>query len=225
MEHATFSSVFDTRTWRSIDLPDAAKLLTDLTELRYLEPFFGHERTVKEASDVLKVTIDDLYFRVKRALKLGLLTVTNLETRAGRAMKRYTLVADGFYVPFQVVPNIDFEGLVLGFDLQLERILIRNVLLAGHDDAFISSFGVRVYLDDAGHLTADAAKGPNEPYDFLAPETPGIYTGWYPLELDYQDAKDLQRDLHAVWQKYAQKKGVQSYLLRLGLAPLLQAKL
>jgi hypothetical protein len=224
MEQVTFSSVFDTRTWVNIDLPDAAKLLTDLTELRYLEPFFGHERTVKEASDVLKVTIDELYFRVRRALKLGLLKVTNLESRAGRAMKRYRLVADGFYVPFQIVPNLDFEGLVLGFDLQLERILIRNVLLAGHDDSFISSFGVRVYLDDAGRLTADAAKGPTEPYDFLATENPGIYTGWHPLELDYQDAKELQRDLHAVWQKYAQKKGAQSYLLRLGLAPLLQAK-
>ncbi len=225
MEHATFSSVFDTRVWRSIELPDAAKLLTDLTELRYLEPFFGQERTVKEAADVLKVSLDDLYFRVRRAQRLGLLKVVNLESRAGRAMKRYTLVADGFYVPFMVVPNLDFEGLVLGFDLQLERILIRNVLLAGHDDSFISDFGVRVYLDDAGHLTADAARGPTEPYDFLAPENPGIYTNWHPLELDFSDAKDLQRDLHAVWQKYAQKKGAQSYMLRLGLAPLLQAKL
>jgi hypothetical protein len=225
MEHATFSSVFDTRTWRSIDQPDAAKLLTDLSELRYLEPFFGHERTVKEAADVLKVTIDDLYFRVRRAQKLGLLRVVNLEPRAGRAMKRYTLVADGFYVPFRVVPNIDFEALVLGFELQLERLLIRNVLAAGHDDSFVSSFGVRVYLDDAGHLTADAAKGPTQPYDFLASENPGIYTTWNQLELDFEDAKDLQRDLHAVWQKYARKKGAQSYLLRLGLAPLLQTKL
>jgi hypothetical protein len=222
MEQTTFSSVFDTRTWVSIDQPDAARLLTDLKELRYLEPFFGQERTVKEAADVINVTIDDLYFRVQRALKLGLIKVVNIESRAGRAMKRYTLVADGFFVPFQIVPNIDFEGLVLGIDLQLERGLIHNVLAACHDDANSTSFGVRIYLDDAGHLTGDSARSPIEPYDFLAPENPAAYTSWFQLQLDFEDAKALQRDMHAVWQKYAHKQGAQSYMLRLGLAPLLE---
>ena len=222
MEQATFSSIPDTKTWVSIDSPEAALLLTDLSELRYLEPFFGHERTVKQAADLLQVTIDDLYFRVRRAEKLGLLHVVNIESRAGRAMKRYRLVADGFFIPFQIVPNFDFESLTLHFDLQLERSLIHNILLAGHKDSHSALFGVRVYLDDFGHLTGDAAHGPTEPYDFLDPNNPAIYTIWPQLQLDFADAKALQREMHAVWQKYASKRGAQTYLLRLGLAPLLE---
>lgn len=205
-----------------VTTPEAAKILTDIPELRALEPFLGCERTVKEAADVLGVPLDALYFRVRRFHRLGLLRVAAEEPRGGRAVKRYTSSADGFFVSYHTVPNVDFETLTLGLDLPLEKRLIRNILLAGHDDSSTRDFGFRVFRDQHGHLAMDAAYAPEEPYDFLEPQNPAMYSAWPELELDFADAKALQQDLDALWRRYAGKGGGQRYQLRLGLAPLLE---
>lgn len=50
-----------------------------------------------------------------------------------------------------------------------------------------------------------------------------MFTGFHDaLYLDYADAKALQGELNAVWQKYLQKKSGQCHLLRLVLVPLPQ---
>jgi hypothetical protein len=227
MEGAIFSRSSDpknrdSRTWARVESPEAARLLTDLTELRYLEPFLRRECTVKEAADTLGVPLDTLYFRVRRAERLGVLRVSRLERRAGRAVKRYTTSADGFFVPFLTVPDADFEGLVLGFDLMLERLLIRNSLVAAHNESKAALFGFRVFLDDAGRLKVDAATGPLEPYDFLDPRNPATYTAWQQLQLGFEDAKALQFEMDALWRKYARRQGSQEYLVRFAMAPLLE---
>ena len=222
MEAASFSSALHGKTWSRIEDGEAARLLTTLEELRFLEPFLGAERSVKEAADALGVPLDALYFRVRRAERLGLLRVTRLEARAGRAVKHYATVSDGFFVPFLAVPDADFEGLSLGLDLPLERRLIRNILVAGHDESRAALFGIRIYRDPWGCLGVDAATGPHEPYDFLEPRNPATYTAWPELNLDFEDAKALQREMDALWRRYADRGGSQRYSLRLGMAPLLE---
>lgn len=224
MKEAVFSSP---RTWLQVESPEAARILIDLGELRYLEPFLGRERTVKEAADALGVRIDDLYFRVRRAERLGLLRVVKLEPRAGRAVKRYTTVADGFFVPHRVAPAGGFEALVLGIDLHLERVLIRSLLNANHafvthggHEARSANFGLRIFRDDSGELQGDAAYAPQEPYEFLEPASPATYSMWPQLNLDFEDAKALQREMDALWKRYAARTGAQRYLLRMGLSPI-----
>jgi hypothetical protein len=210
------------RSWLRVESPDAARVLTDVNELRALEPFLARERTVKEASDVLGVPLDALYFRVRRFHRLGLLRVAAEEPRGGRALKRYTSSAKGFFFSYHIVPNVDFETLALSLDLPLERRLIHNLLAAGHDDSSTRDFGFRVFRDAHGHIAMDAAYAPEEPYDFLEPHNPAIYSMWPELDLDFADAKALQRELDALWRRYAGKRGAMRYQLRLGLAPLLE---
>jgi hypothetical protein len=219
MKEAVFSRPPE-RVWSCIESPEAARILTDLTELYYLEPFFGRERTVKEAATALGATIDDVYFRVRRAERLGVLRVIKLEPRAGRAVKRYTSVADGFFVPYRVAPVGGFEALVLGIDLRLERLLIRSLLNANHDESRAANFGLRLFRDHAGEVQIEAAFGPEEPYDFLEPGSPATYSMWPQLNLDFEDAKALQREMDALWKRYAAKSGAQRYLLRLGMTPI-----
>ena len=217
MKEAEFSSP---QTWLRVESPDAARVLLNLSELRYLEPFFGRERTVKEAADALGATIDDVYFRVRRAVRLGLLRVVQLEPRAGRALKRYASRADGYFVSYHVAPFVDFETLVLGIDLRLEKLLIRSLLNANHDESRAGDFGLRLFRDHAGEVQIDAAYGPERPYDFLEPSLPATYSAWPQLNLDFDDAKALQNELDALWKRYAVKTGAQRYLLRLGLSPI-----
>ena len=209
------------RRWSRVDAPAAARLLTDPDELRLLEPFVHASLTVKEAAAALNIRLDALYFRVRRAERLGLLRVASVEPRSGRPVKRYSSVAAGFFVPYSAAPFESFEALALGYDLRLERLLVRNVIAASHADSLAPDFGVRIYRDDEGHLTVDAAFGPEEPYDFTAPSNPATYSAWRELSLDFHDAKVLQAELDALASRYRGKKGAGRYLLRLGLAPLL----
>jgi hypothetical protein len=78
-----------------------------------------------------------------------------------------------------------------------------------------------VYRDAFGRLAVDAAYGPHEPYDFLEPQHPAMYSAWPELNLDFAEAKTLQRELDTLWRRYAGRQGGQKYQLRLALAPLL----
>ena len=208
-------------TWQCVESPLTAKLLTDVDELNMLKPFFV-PCTVKAAADTLGVPLDVLYYRVRRARKLGLLRVASTQPRAGRAIKRYVLCADGFFVPSRVATGSDLQSLLVGLQKPLEHLLNRNLLASAHSDPQARGFGLRVYRDEAGSLVIDAAHGPHEPYEFLAAHNPATFTAWNQLKLDFDDAKALQQDLQDLWLKYARKRGGQRYLLRLAMAPLLE---
>ncbi len=156
-----FSTCSD--AWKRLGSPRAARLLADPDELCYLEPFIGFERTVTEAADTLKVPLDRLYFRVRRAHALGILRVVRLEPRVGRAVKRYTASADGFFVPSQLVSSGDFEALALAFDLHLERLLVHSIIGVSHRELSEGEFGVWIFRDPRGHLTIDAAFSADRP--------------------------------------------------------------
>ncbi len=215
---------FSSQAWFRLTSQAAAALLTDPNELRFLEPFIAQERTVSEAAAALGVPLDSLYFRVRRAVKLGILQVARVEARAGRPVKRYTSSALGFFVPYQLAPTADFEALALTFDLRLERLLMHSLLVANHREEAVGNFGIRIFRDAEGRLELDAAFSPERPYDFFAPENPATFSVWPELMLDFGDAKTLQSELAALWQRYAAKRGGQRYLLRLGLAPLLEGR-
>ena len=89
--------------------PDQARLLSDDAATRFLEPFLGRERSASQAARELGVPIDTLLYRVKRFLEAGLLEIVREEPRAGRPIKIYRTVADGFYVPFELTAYAEHE--------------------------------------------------------------------------------------------------------------------
>ncbi|MGL4611077.1 MAG: hypothetical protein ACRCYY_15605 [Trueperaceae bacterium] len=45
---------------------DAAKILTDITQARLLEPFFGEEITLSDAANELDIKLTTLLYHVKK---------------------------------------------------------------------------------------------------------------------------------------------------------------
>lgn len=55
--------------------------------------------------------------------------------------------------------------------------------------------------------------------DLLRPEVPALTVDWGVLHLTREDAKALQRDLHALLARYAARGGPHPHLYRVNLAP------
>ena len=54
----------------------------------------------------------------------------------------------------------------------------------------------------------------------LALDAPATLSLWRDqLTLDFEDAKELQREMFALVQRFQKRRGAQRYLVRMGLAP------
>lgn len=97
--------------WNDIDVDDLhvvqdrnqAALLTDPVRVRFLYPFLGRESTVGEAAEALGTSTNSMLYRVRRMARAGLLHVVEERPRAGRAIKVYRSVHDGYRVPLEAM--------------------------------------------------------------------------------------------------------------------------
>ena len=211
------------RVWQQVDDPGAAKLLLNPTWLRYLEPFLAAEMTVSEAAAQLGVDFDAMWYRTRRLRQHGLISVVYQKQRSGSAVKHYRAVADGFFVPYRSVSAATLEELQAPIDDAYNRLLFRSILRALHTPS-LAELGARITLDTRGKLWVDSAwdvRRPVEP-ELERPDGPAAWASWHDLFLDFEDAKVLQDELTALWRRYEEKRGTQRYLLRLGLAPVMQ---
>jgi hypothetical protein len=92
-----------------VDDPAAARLLLDEATRAVFGCFLGHDRSVREAADLLGRDLDAVLYRVKRLLSAGLLEVVAVVPRGGRAVRRYRAPHDAWFVPFEVLPYADLE--------------------------------------------------------------------------------------------------------------------
>lgn len=207
-------------TWQHVLNPQAARLLTNMTELRLLEPLFGGPLSVTELARTLNLPLDALYFRVRRAEKLGLLRVASVQKRHGSAVKRYGLSASGFFVPQDVIPDVSFAQLALELDLFMEQHLMATVLSCRHAEAHTGEFGLRIYRSERNHLTVEPAFSAGDPFNYLALKETAVYSMWSEVHLTFDEALALRSQLDALRREKEHSAGTQKYLLRLALAPL-----
>jgi predicted transcriptional regulator len=84
---------------KRIERQDAIDFLIDLNKLRWLQPFMVGECTMAQVAQALGEDLSLLSRQVQRMLKMGLIEVTHIETRKGRAIKHYPASADEFFIP------------------------------------------------------------------------------------------------------------------------------
>lgn len=206
---------------RVISDPAAADALVNPYTLRQLEPFLGREATVSEAARDSGDKPNTVLARLRRFKRLGLVAVVREQKRAGRAIKVYRSVADVFFVPFEATRAETLEALMAERDGYYERLLRRGVVRARSES--VGSWGTRIYRDARGRLQLQMALTPGENLTLLDPGQPAVLSAWRDsVYLDYPDAKALQRELFALLERYQQKEGAQRYIVRLGLAPVLE---
>jgi hypothetical protein len=209
--------------------PRAAEFLTDPHASRFMRPFFLRERSVGEAADRLGVNPDTVLYRVRTMLELGLIQQTSLETRRGRPIRRYRVVSQHFVVPFEFTKadtvvdlmklqvQDDFMNLIQGYAVAargLEGGWAYHVYVKGKE------LLQEVWPDDDPDWNPDK---------FLAPEAPAAFHGIVNVALKYEEAKALQRELSAMFERYRVLHGrslesAKKYTLQLGLAPIIEVE-
>ncbi|PYE53193.1 hypothetical protein DES52_110177 [Deinococcus yavapaiensis KR-236] len=201
---------------------NAARVLADPDARRFLEPFLGRERSARDAAHDLGENLDRVLARVRRFLRVGLLCITRQEPRAGRAVKFYRTVADGFFIPYGATEFESFESWFVAEFARREESLALSVskeALAWGASRGHHTVGKRVFRRADGSLGADFAFGPQDELDLLHPAAPAIAYTFAFTDLDHESAKDLQRELLTLAEKYGGRRGGQLYSVRLALAP------
>lgn len=206
-----------------VEDPAAAAVLLEEERLRYLLPFMGRERSTAEAAAEVGIPVKDMAYRIGRMLDLGLLRVTGRRPRKGRPVRLFR-APDAFFVPFAAVPAEDMEAMV-------ERLLDapRRRLVEGLVDALgefaqdVHRWGWQLQLDREGRLSIGPAARPSDPRplvrSLLEPDKPALFMANIPLKLDHAAAKELQRELARLVERFDGRNGPDTYMLTLGLAP------
>ncbi|SMB83789.1 winged helix-turn-helix domain-containing protein [Deinococcus hopiensis] len=220
--------------WQRLDDPASARVLADAYTRQFFEPFIWRERRVSDVARELQVSKTAMLYRVRQFLRLGLLEVTRTEPRAGRAVRYYRATSQGYFVPFTATSAESVQAL---YETSVDN--TRRSVLATLTRAWGALaddprwFGLYTYGDESG-LKSHALL-PYRPADnvhdltqrgFLEPlldeHAPTIWDNTTALSLRAEDAKALQRELHALQRRYSRRTsgGGKTYLLRLTLTPI-----
>ena len=195
-----------------VEAPGVAALLLDPRTLVGLTPFIGRMRS---AADV--------------AAESGrsLLRVAAVTPRKGRAVKRYQAVADAFFVPYAATPNEVPETLLAAEHRRFQAQFTRNFVRVGRDEIGAAApqvWGVRVHLNGDGRLIAYSDLEEHSAWCFTRPQAPAMTDLWAnDVRLDFNDAKALQQEMAALLERYRRRGGQQGYIVRLAMAPIVEA--
>lgn len=194
--------------------PQAIRILVDPDAAEWLKPFIRQPVSVKVAAEEMKVSVQAMHYRVQRMASAGLLKVVSIERRRGRPVKRYRSVARVFRVPLQRVPPALLEALEHG--VPWHRLLQRGAKRVLHPSLYPDE--LLIGMDEDGVLNFDF--GPRLGRMHLDPSAPpvlGLHTAG--LWLNWVDAKALQREIDALWERYRHRRGAKRYVFVVGLAP------
>jgi len=210
-------------SWYVVEDSGMARALSSPQTRDLLIPFIDQESAIKEAAEHLNLSLNQMLYKVRRLVKLGLLIQTRQEARKGRAINYYQAVAKNFFIPYTASPFVSPDEWLVEDFKEREKLLAKASfkigltygLEQGHE-----TFGKRVFLQDDCTLKADFAFTPTTPATFLEEDAPAIASIFVETELSKDDAKNLQCELAALVRKYEKKAEGKRYLLRVGLAPI-----
>jgi len=204
------------------------RLLSDPEAFRFFTPFLAETCTASQAARRISSRIDTMMYRIEKFLEAELLELVPGPT--ARSRKRYRAVADGFVVPFEATHFETLVELILQRETAQQRQFAEALVtaMAGEGGGWMLRFHCH---DERGRRSVTVDAAPREQLDWdmmemLAPKAPATWFTTQGLVLDEPLAKELQRDLAALWQKYDAQSlsGTRSelrvkHVLQLKLAP------
>jgi predicted transcriptional regulator len=202
-----------------VEHPKAIKFLTNINELRCLNPFMRHERTLSSVAHELNMSLSLLLRKVKRMIEFGLLEVrTAKQPHGGRSLKHYVSSANEFFLP----ENSNAEELVLTqseakMNAQFERALLNMWFNREHQTQ--NDWGLRVAcLGDS--LGIFPASHPGVVWDTTSSNTPALLIRKV-VRLSKNDAAWMCAELERLDQELQRRHRDhgQTYLTRLCLIP------
>lgn len=220
----------DKCTWQTIGSEAAARLLTNPEEANWITPFLGRETTIKAAAKELEMPMLGMYRAVKRFEQLGLLKVSRIEARKGRAVQHYRSSSDAYFVPYSIAPEGTLEHLLENADRSWRKSVVKSLAQSFRDAQENSSLelGLRLYRCDE-HVYLVHALGSGETgsvgltQSFLASGAPAIRNEWVMLRLGFARAKELQQRMADLLNEYKNDDQGSAYLACVTLAPMISS--
>jgi DNA-binding Lrp family transcriptional regulator len=206
--------------------PEAVAFLTSPKGAEMLYPFLDGARSASETAAAVGVTPAAMDYRIRKLLRLGLIEVTGSRPRRGPAIKLYRAVADRFVVPFDATPHATLETLVAAVTEGLEEAMLRSVFRAYRDAEapWAMILGRNAQGQTAMWFSTTDDLEPEPSTDAAShPDAPAVWSSTLSLDLSPRDAKELQRELIELYERYLPQAGVRdgrAWLLRLALAPM-----
>jgi hypothetical protein len=208
--------------WLTVREPRAVSYLLDPVLRAMLSLFMNEPRSIKAVAEELEQPLNAVHHRVKQLEQARLLQIAKLEPRAGRSIKHYQAVAEGFFVPFTATTDDGIAGFVrqqlLPWTNQIYDLMVR-ASQALIDD--IEAVGFRVYKN-GGTISNDfSIEGQRADLLelMLRPESPALIARFETLRLSRARAKQLQREMHDLLEKYADQDGSEAYTVHVALTP------
>ena len=197
----------------------AARVLLRPDERRFLEPFLGRELTAAQAGRELGLPVEQLAYRVRALTRKGLLRVSGMAPRKGRAMTMYR-AAEEIRAPLELLPYEDVRGFFELVDSGLRGVYLTSLARLA-DRSGLRDWVVRLYRADDGSVRLDLApsRGAWDPAVLLSERAPAVVFNWVPVALDDRQAKELQRELLALVGRYSGQAAAPTHLLGLFLTP------
>ena len=198
----------EARGWLTVERRDQAKLLSDQVAVSYLTPFLARERSASEAARELGVGIDTLLYRIRTFLAADLLEIVDEVPRAGRPIKIYRSVADGFFVPFELTDYAEVEEQARASLRDGEEAIVRAASSAARRVGFR---GRVLYRLPDGEVMQQAAGEGGETVEIGDAEAlrripgPAYEAFSAELQLTDDDSKDLLLELYALYDRYRQR--------------------
>lgn len=199
--------------------PQAAQVILNLRQRRYLKPFLGRECSVPQAAAEIEARPNSLLYQVRRLQRLGLLVQTGQVRRQGRAQKLYRASADSFYVPFRLYDRAALEEILMDFDLPWLEFFNRNLSRAMLE-APSSPDGFLMERQTDGRVRVQFASHRGSALRPIPPDTPSILSDWLVLRLTPAEARALQQEQLELFGRYAGRKKGRPYALLLGITPI-----
>lgn len=203
-----------------IENSDVAEFLLNHATQKLLHPFLGREESLSQAAEALGMSISALLYRVQKLQTWEIIRVVRREPRAGRATKIYTTTSDSYFIPFGATRAETLERYLAETKQYFEQMLTSNI--AEMMRRMDRDWGMQVYRDEVGNIQTQVAIYPDQIVSFDQVDT-AILDFYYPgLKLNQEDAQALRQELVELIQKYAEKDGQRSYLLHIGLTPIVR---
>jgi hypothetical protein len=214
----------ESERWITVEDQAIADLLVSPTTYRYLVPFLRTARTLAEAAERIGVRSTALHYHVRRFERAGLLEAVDSVHTGGRPGRRYRAPARNFFIPLASTSIETIETALYRIQEPLLRETIRQRVREAA--RFNNALGLGLTLSEEGSDIYLMPEGDSSWHDlarFTLDDFPVLFSKFMDIPLGLAEAKELQRELIALyertWANAVGKSAPRRYLVHLAIVP------
>lgn len=200
-----------------LEHPDAIAVMFDSRQREALLPFLGRDIAVSQAAAEIQELPNTMLYRVRRWKRLGLLRESARVPHRKGFMQLYRSSADAYFIPFRATNAEDLRAFASGVYIPAFEAFLQAYVLQGQ--TLTGDWGVRFARQDQ-HWQVIPTRSADYECEPTDDDSPAALLDLYRLQLGETRAKDLQRELRRLLERYAAQQTPQgrTYQVIVGLA-------